>query len=367
MLIGEFCKTGAGGTPLKSKEEFYIDGDIPWLLSGEVGKKKYIYEAKNNITKLGLKNSSAKVFPKNSVLIAMYGATAGEVGMLKIEAATNQAVCAIFPSDKVIPEYLYYFFTIYKDKLVAQAVGNAQPNISQAKIKNTDIPLPPLEEQQKIVAILDQAFAEIDKARTNAEQNLNNARELFDSYLNQVFSQRGEGREEKKLGDVVVLEYGKPLAKEMRSESGLYPAYGANGVKARTDEFYFDQKTIIVGRKGSAGELTISEDKFWPLDVTYYVVYDQNLHDLIFLYYLMRKQNLPSLATGVKPGINRNKVYALKVLIPSLEQQRELSHKLQAMAADIESVEKNYLKKMEYLDELKQSILQKAFSGELTG
>ena len=130
--LGEVCETGAGGTPLKTHNDYYAGGTIPWLLSGEVSQGE-IFEAKNFITEKGLKNSSAKLFPPNTVLVAMYGATAGQVGILRFEAATNQAVCGILPNDKTIPEYLFYCFLSKKEELVAQAVGGAQPNISRIR------------------------------------------------------------------------------------------------------------------------------------------------------------------------------------------------------------------------------------------
>jgi type I restriction enzyme, S subunit len=183
--LGDVCKTSAGGTPLKLHKDYYENGNIPWLLSGEVSQGD-IFEAKNFITEKGLKNSSAKLFPKNSVLVAMYGATAGQVGILRFEASTNQAVCGIFPNDKTIPEFIFYCFLSKKEELISQAVGGAQPNISQEKIKNTLIPIPPLTEQKRIVAILDQAFEAIAKAKANTEQNLKNAKELFESELGSV-------------------------------------------------------------------------------------------------------------------------------------------------------------------------------------
>ena len=184
--LASFAKTGAGGTPKKSNKAFYEGGDIPWLLSGEVANAN-IMEAKNFITAEGLKGSSAKLFPPNSVLVAMYGATAGEVGILRFEAATNQAVCAVLPSDEHVPEYLYYYLLHAKPSLVAQAVGNAQPNISQAKIKSLEIPLPPLEEQQRIVEVLDEAFEGLARARVHAEANLQNARELSEASVDATF------------------------------------------------------------------------------------------------------------------------------------------------------------------------------------
>ena len=112
--LGDVCNTSAGGTPLKSVSKYYDDGTVPWLLSGEVGKSKEILDSKNKITTLAIENSSAKVYPENSVLIAMYGATAGEVGILRFPSASNQAVCAVYPSDDFIPDFLYYFFCLIR-------------------------------------------------------------------------------------------------------------------------------------------------------------------------------------------------------------------------------------------------------------
>ncbi len=205
--LGDVCLTGSGGTPLKSRKEYYDGGTIPWLVSGEVSQGD-IRKATNFITQKGLKNSSAKVFPRNTVLVAMYGATAGAVGILRLEAATNQAVCGILPNDNFIPEFLFYFFLSQKEELVAQATGNAQPNISQIKIRNTAVPLLPLPEQQRIVGILDEAFDGIATAKASAEKNLQNARNLFDSHLEAVFSQRGEGWVEKPLAELCDIKHG---------------------------------------------------------------------------------------------------------------------------------------------------------------
>ena len=106
--LGSVVKTTSGGTPLKSKSEYYQNGTIPWIRSVEVNQG-IIKNIKFKITKEGLKNSSAKILPINTVCIAMYGATAGKVGLLKVETSTNQAVCGILPSKNYLPEFLYYF------------------------------------------------------------------------------------------------------------------------------------------------------------------------------------------------------------------------------------------------------------------
>jgi len=114
------------------------------------------------------------------------------------------------------------------------------------------------------------------------------------------------------------------ILKYDRKPNGRFPVYGANGEKDRTDKFYHDKPSIIVGRKGSAGEINLTEKKFWPLDVTYFVTYDENQHDLRFLYYLLTTLELPKLAKGVKPGINRNEVYSQVTRVPPLPEQKRI-------------------------------------------
>lgn len=133
-----------------------------------------------------------------------------------------------------------------------------------------------------------------------------------------------DGWRKRSLGEVLQLNYGKPLPKEDRDMEGIYPAYGANGVKARTNKYYFDRPSIIIGRKGSAGEVVLSEEKFWPLDVTYFVTFDDKMYDLMFLYHCLISLQLTKLAKGVKPGINRNEVYQIEFLFPPLPEQKRI-------------------------------------------
>jgi type I restriction enzyme S subunit len=165
-----------------------------------------------------------------------------------------------------------------------------------------------------------------------------------------------------RLGDFLTLEYGKPLDKGDRKDDGLYPAYGANGVKCRSDKFYCENETIIVGRKGSAGELTLTEERFWPLDVTYFVKFDQSKYDLTFIYYLLSQLDLPSLATGVKPGINRNNVYSIGVKTPPIPEQHRIVAILDQAFADIEKARANAEQNLKNTRELFDSYLNQVFS-----
>lgn len=151
VKLGESFKMSSGGTPLKGVAAYYDRGTIPWLKSGEVAEG-FVRHTEEFITDKALSESSAKVFPIDSVLVAMYGATAGQVGILKIDASTNQAVRGILPNGKAVPEFLYYYLKAQTQKLVELSAGGAQPNISQAIIRNLEFPLPPLATQQAIVA-----------------------------------------------------------------------------------------------------------------------------------------------------------------------------------------------------------------------
>lgn len=154
------------------------------------------------------------------------------------------------------------------------------------------------------------------------------------------------------------MEYGKPLPKSKRKDGGLYPVYGANGEKDRTDEYYHDKQSIIVGRKGSAGEINLTEKKFWPLDVSYFVTFDYKKYDLYFLYYLLGNLELPKLAKGVKPGINRNEVYSIDVQIPPLHEQQRIVAILDEAFAAIATAKENAEKNLQNARELFESYLQ---------
>ena len=154
--IGNLLKITSGGTPSSKKQEYYEGGTIPWLTSGEVSQG-IISSTKSFITEAGLNNSSAKWVSKGSVVVAMYGATAGKTGILDIDTTTNQAVCSLLPSDNFTSIYLYYAVKSNEKWMMDQATGGAQPNISQTVIKKMVIPVPSIEQQHQFASIAQQA------------------------------------------------------------------------------------------------------------------------------------------------------------------------------------------------------------------
>jgi type I restriction enzyme, S subunit len=384
--LGDICQTGSGGTPLKAKKEYYEGGSIPWLLSGEISQGE-VYSATNFITQKGLDNSSAKIFPKNTVLVAMYGATAGQVGILKFEASTNQAVCGILPNKNFVPEFLFYFFLSKKEELVAQAIGNAQPNISQIKIRNTDVPLVSLPEQQQIVCILDKAFEGIATAKANAEKNFQNARALFESYLHTVFTQGGEGWVEKSLGEICTLKSGTTVNKTLESSTGDLPYLKVSDMTYAGNEFE------IVGSSRFLNGSDIGKNALFPPGTTIFpkrggailtnkkrltavpICADLNIMGVIpskalvpkYLFYYFLNVDMRQLGSGSSiPQINNYDIEPLVISFPiTILQQTKIVSELDELSTETQRLESIYRQKLAALEELKKSLLHQAFTGNL--
>jgi len=175
-------RIGSGTTPPTGEQEWYDDGTIPWVTTAELRERK-IYETEKFVTKEALARFTAlSVFPPDSVLIAMYGATIGRLGVLKTEATMNQACCAIQCGPLVTPEFLFQALWAAREHLINQSSGGGQPNISQEKVASLRIPLPLVEEQRQIVLHLDRAFKAFDSAAglvVRAVDQLRNRRSAF--------------------------------------------------------------------------------------------------------------------------------------------------------------------------------------------
>lgn len=188
-VLGKVCKTTSGGTPSRNRPD-YFEGNIPWLKSGELNDR-LITDSEEHITEEALQNSSAKIFPKGTLLIALYGATVGKTGILGIDSSTNQAIGALFPQHNILERgYLHWFLKYKRSDFLKESFGGAQPNISQRLLIKTNIPLPPLPVQRRIVAYLDSLLGKVDELRKLQEKTDLQIEELIPSILDKAV--RGE-------------------------------------------------------------------------------------------------------------------------------------------------------------------------------
>jgi len=185
VRLGEVAETTSGGTPSREVPEFF-GGTIPWVKSGELNDT-LVTRTEETITEDGLRNSNAKIFQKGTLLIAMYGATAGKVGILAIPATTNQAICAILPDTSLaLQDFLFYALIRQRETLLSQRYGGAQPNLNQTIIRSFPIPLPPLDEQREIAHMLQAVDAKIAAEQTRRAA----LEELFKTLLHALMSGR---------------------------------------------------------------------------------------------------------------------------------------------------------------------------------
>lgn len=395
-------KWGSGGTPNRKYKEYY-EGDISWVKTGDLGEK-YLFKSSEYISKLGLKNSSAKMFPKGAIVLAMYGATIGKVSILDIEASTNQACAVIIPNENIDTEFLYYFLLSQKDIFIKKGKGGAQPNISQAIIKEHDINLPPLPEQQylsqKLTALLD----EVAQTKQRLETIPALLKQFRQSVLADAVSGRltEEWREENEailtvddltkklnsfksktknldpliqnnkwvscqLGHLLTVKSGDGLtAKQMID--GEIPVYGGNGINGFHNQFNVEQPTIVIGRVGFyCGSVHLTEEKSWITDNALIVNFYSEVITQGFIYYLLKHLNLGRLSSSTaQPVVSGSKIYSVRINLPTLKEQTQIVQKVETYFALADEIEAQVDAALENVNLLTQSILAKAFSGELS-
>lgn len=283
--LGEVLETTSGGTPSKSHKEYYEGGTIPWLRSGEVSKGD-IYDAELYITEEGLKKSSAKLFPIDTVLIAMYGATVGQVGILKSTMCTNQAICGILPNKDFHPNFLKYVLLANKKNYLKQAIGGAQPNISQQVIKSTYIPIVKFSEQESVVSELDKINELIRLKKEQLKDFDNLAQSLFYEMFGDPVENE-KGWEVKKLNEIVSdncsisygivqpgdgIENGVPVVRPVDMTGTFVYRQGLKNTTKEISESY--KRTILKGNeilmcvRGTTGLISMASSELRGCNVT---------------------------------------------------------------------------------------------------
>ena len=303
-----------GGTPKSGTPEYWGD-DVNWVTLVDLPPTDFITTISNTarkITKLGLTNSSAKLLPVNTVLVSSR-ATIGRVAINTVPLATNQGFKNLIVKDPDIIDYKYLAYVIrsMRDKLESLGTGGTYKEVSKSTFDGLLIPLPPLSVQEEIVAELDSYQKIID----GAKQVVDNWKPHIDIDPNWDMV---------KLKELCTFEYGKGLPEKDRI-SGPYPVLGSNGVSGYHNSSFVKGPVIVVGRKGSAGEVVWEDRDCCPIDTTFYIKHDKRKIVYRYLYYVLKMANLQNLrgGTGI-PGLNRNDAYELLIPLPDIETQNKI-------------------------------------------
>jgi len=348
--LGECVDIYNGSTPKKSEGKYWESGTIPWFTIEDIRiQGRIIRTTKQSVTETALKETSIKLLPKDSVLLCCT-ASLGEYAYSEIEVTTNQQFNGLVVRNPslLLPKYLFWCVSSFKPELERMSGKATFGFVSVGNLKDFKIPLPPLEFQEKIVAELD-GYAAI----------ISGAKQIVDNWKPKI--EVDPLWERRELGDVLVLEYGKPLKQEDRVE-GPYPVYGSNGQVGFHNEFLVEGPMIIVGRKGSAGAVTWSELNGYPIDTTFYVSLLNPIDvNLKYIYYMLKGLNLDKVNTqsGV-PGLNRNDAYKLPIALPPLDVQNEIVRQY----AKEESMVKGALSLVEVYESRMMSTISKLWNAE---
>ena len=322
----------------------------------------------------------------DDLLIAMSGATTGKVGFNRtgLTFLLNQRVGKFEPSEQLDKRYLYYYLSTKVQENLEISAGTAQPNLSTQQIKEFQIPLPPLEEQKRIVSILDEAFEGLDRARGNAEANLKSSRELFANLLNATFENNNEQWTHSNLGTACRFIGGSQPSKAnftLEDGEGLVRLVQIRDYKSDKNITFIPRtlarrfcttNDVMIGRygpplfqilRGIEGAYNVALMKAEP---------DPEVLSTDYLYFFLRNSrilkyiiNASNRAAG-QIGLNKATIEPYPIAYPTLVEQNRIVVELEKAERDCKLLETKYRTKLQDISDLRQSLLQKAFAGELT-
>lgn len=402
-LLGNIFHTTSGGTPSRKNVEYY-NGNILWVKSGELDKG-LITDTEEKITEEAVKNSSAKIFPKGTLLIALYGATIGKLGFLGVDATTNQAICGIFENDKMSLKFLYHYLFHKRNKLIEQGAGGAQPNISQTILKNLVVPIPPLPEQHRIVGKIEELFSSLEKGI----ECLKTAQAQLLTYRQAVLKYAFEGKlthpnlpegslpagwEEKKIHEISDVFGGLAFKSGNFKSEGKYQVLRIGNIKQgriRLEEnpvflSIIDEKTvtkgllkindIVITQTGTKGKrdygftALIKKDKLLLNQRNAVIRCNTSCLPKFLQFYtwtdLFRNQFFANETGNVGQGnVGVKGITDTIIFLPSLPEQESIVGEIETRLSVCDSVQASIEANLTKAGVLRQSILKRAFEGKL--
>lgn len=383
--LGEVATVGAGN-PAPQAESLFENGTYPFFRTADAGKVRFgsIYESSDYLNEKGIKG--LRLSPKGTILLPKSGASTflNHRVMLGVDGYVSSHLATILANESVIDSrYLLFFLSTISAQDLIQ--DHAYPSLNLDVISSITVSFPSLPEQQRIVKILDKAFEGLATAKANAEKNLLNARALFESYLNSVFTKHGEGWEEKSLGDTFITVTGSTPPKNMASYYGNYmpfvkpPELLDDNIDSAADNLSekgttvartLPIKSVLVSCIGNLGKIGFNVVP---------VAFNQQINAILpqeelaipeFMFFqtlsMGFRNRLERMSSGTTvPIVNKSRFNSIKIVLPPLAEQKAIVSRIKSLREETRLLERAYQSKMEKVEALKKSLLHQAFQGEL--
>ena len=403
VALSDVAQMESGHTPSRNHPEYW-GGDIPWISvkDARLAHGKRLSETEEYTNSLGIANSSARLLPEGTVCLSR-GGTVGYVVILDKPMATSQGFANWICGPQLIPEFLQYLLLAEAESLEKFSIGTTIKTIYYPDLKAFHVCLPPLAEQKRIVALLDQAFAGIDEAMAKAEASFRDAKALFESHLQSVFSTNGTGWSDESVEDLVAdAILAKPFDGnhgEIHPKQSDYTPEGIPFIMARdlqnghvdtTSCIFISEKLakslrvgfakmgdVLISHKGTIGRSAIVDKvdgeyiMLTPQVTSYRIIDTSRLSNRFLRYYFMSPEFLSEMISGALDGSTRayigiTKQLKLRLRFPSLVEQIRILERMEALELETQKLTSIYERKLPCLDALKKSLLTQAFAGELT-
>ena len=370
----EILTCGVASTPK------YVDENVgvPFLSAQNVKNGEIVLDKYKHISQEFHEHLTKKNKPqKGDILYSRVGAKYGEAGVVEhdFEFSVYVSVTLMRPKPELFNNYYfkYYLNSPRIKELAKRSIqSSGVPNLNVKVVREFPVPIPPLEEQKQIVAILDKAFKAIDQAKANIEKNIENAKELFDSKREDFFINAYEisGNKSDILKNICTIKTGKLNANAM-VENGKYPFFTCSREIYKIDNFAFDTEAVLLAGNNASGDFNVKyySGKFNAYQRTYVITIDNEDLTYSFLKHKLehnlqafKRQSVGANTRFLKIGMINN----LEIPLPKIDIQKELCENLDSLKDNLDTIVSSYELKVDSLEELKKSILQKAFVGELT-
>ena len=381
----EVVTWGSGGTPKATESQYYDNGDIPWLIIGDLNDG-VVTESQSKITELGLKNSSAKMIPAGTLLVAMYGSI-GKLGITGIECCTNQAIAFAKELRGVSTKYMFYYMAMMKSKLISMGKGGTQNNISQTILKSLNVIVPPPEVQDNLVFRIEELFSELDKA----VETLQTTKQQLTVYRQAVLYNAFVGLTQAvPMGDIASMTDPQPSHRTPPEVIGGIPYIGVGDIDYSKKQIKLDEARkvspsvleehlarytlqdgdLIMGKIGTIGKpYKVHPPQNYALSANVILIQpDTKKIDPDFLFWqfsspIVTKQLTEGATATSQPAFGITKARLLSIRLCEMKQQKEIVQEIESRLSVCKSIEQIVDTALAQADAMRQSMLKQAFEG----